>query len=144
MIAIDTNLLIYAHRGGAPEHRAARQAIEQASESESGWGISASCLAEFWAVVTHPASIGGASKPSTAADFIRAMRGAGAELWVPAARYSERLLTMASELNIQGPRIFDLQIALTAFDNGARELWTHDRKFVSIPGLKVRDPISSS
>ena len=95
------------------------------------------CLAEFWAVVTHPASIGGASKPSTAADFIRAMRGAGAEVWVPAARFSERLLTMASELNIQGPRI-------SAFDNGARELWTHDRKFVSIPGLKVRDPISSS
>jgi hypothetical protein len=39
MIAIDTNLLIYAHRGGVPEHREARAAIEQAANSGRGWGI---------------------------------------------------------------------------------------------------------
>jgi len=43
---------------------------------------------------------------------------------------------------VQGPRIFDLQIALTAFENGATEIWTHDRNFLSLPGLRVRDPFS--
>ena len=34
------------------------------------------------------------------------------------------------------------EIGLTAFDNGAHELWTHDRRFVRLPGLRVRDPIA--
>ena len=56
MIAIDTNLLIYAHRCGLPEHRAARRAIQKASVDPRGWGIPFSCIAEFWSVVTHPES----------------------------------------------------------------------------------------
>ena len=39
-------------------------------------------------------------------------------------------------------RLFDLQIALTAVENGAREIWTHDRNFLSLPGLRVRDPLA--
>jgi hypothetical protein len=42
----------------------------------------------------------------------------------------------------RGPRIFDLQIALTAFEGGARELWTADSKFVSVPGLPVVFPLA--
>ena len=41
----------------------------------------------------------------------------------------------------QTSRVFDLQIGLTAFDNGAHEIWTHDGAFVRIPGLRVRDPL---
>jgi len=26
-------------------------------------------------------------------------------------------------------------------DHGAREIWTHDRAFLSLPGLRVRDPL---
>ena len=62
MIAVDTNLLVYAHRGGLPEHRAARAALEQVAASSSGWGIPQTCTAEFWSIVTHPASTG---RPST-------------------------------------------------------------------------------
>jgi hypothetical protein len=32
-------------------------------------------------------------------------------------------------------RIFDLQIALCAFESGARELWSYDARFVTVPGL---------
>lgn len=37
--------------------------------------------------------------------------------------------------------ILDLQIARTARDNGATEIWTHDRAFPAIPGLRVVDPL---
>jgi predicted nucleic acid-binding protein len=53
-----------------------------------------------------------------------------------------RLARAASDLEVRGSRVFDLQIALTALQNGATELWTHDRDFVSVPGLTVHDPLA--
>jgi hypothetical protein len=50
MIAIDTNLLVYAHRARTPEHARARKAIERAAADDAGWGIAAASLTEFWAV----------------------------------------------------------------------------------------------
>ena len=47
----------------------------------------------------------------------------------------------AVQLQLQGPRIFDLQIALISKENGAQEVWTHDQSFIKVPGLTVRDPL---
>jgi uncharacterized protein len=141
VIALDTNLLVYAHRARVPEHRAARKAIEQAAASE-GWGIAVPSLPEFWAVVTHPDAAGRPSSPEQASAFIRALAAAGAEIWLPGPGFGDRLLRIAHDLGVSGPRIFDLQIALVAFESGATELWTHDRAFVKIPGLAVRDPLA--
>lgn len=55
--------------------------------------------------------------------------------------FAKRLVGLASELNLQGPRIFDLQIALASLEGGATEIWTHDRDFVSLPGLPAKDPL---
>jgi predicted nucleic acid-binding protein len=142
VIAIDTNLLIYAHRSGLAEHRAAKRALQKASEDARGWGIPFPCIAEFWSVVTHPESAGGGSAPSKARDYLRALvLEAGAKVWMPAEGCWERVTMLAEELDVRGLRIFDLQIALAAFDNGATEIWTHDRNFVAVPGMLVRDPL---
>ena len=68
---------------------------------------------------------------------------AGAAIWLPGPGFGERLLQVARDLDVSGPRIFDLQIALTAFEGGATEIWTHDADFVSVPGLRVHDPLAS-
>jgi toxin-antitoxin system PIN domain toxin len=141
MIAIDTNLLVYAHRERTPQHRKARKAIEQASTSPRGWGMASAVLPEFWSVVTHPTSEGRPSTPGQASAFIRALTDAGALIWLPGPGFGERLLQTASALAVSGPRIFDLQIALSAFEGGATELWTHDAAFITVPGLRVRDPL---
>ncbi len=141
MIAVDTNLLVYAHRSAVPEHRAARKAIQAAANHPLGWGIAHSVVVEFWSIVTHPAASGRPSSPADAAAFLQALLGGGAELWSPASGFAGRLMQAAVDLAVQGPRIFDLQIALTAFDNGATEIWTHDRAFLTLPGLKVVDPL---
>ena len=78
MIAVDTNLLVYAHRAGAPEHRAAKRAIERAS-TRGRWGFAVACLAEFWAVATHPSSTGRPSAPAEAAAYLEALAAAGGE-----------------------------------------------------------------
>jgi hypothetical protein len=140
MIALDTNLLVYAHRSAMPEHRAARKAIERACRDPRGCGISLPCLSELWSIVTHAA----APRPSTPREvsaFIRALAAAGVLLWGPGVGFSERLVQMALDLGVRGARVFDLQIALVAFDNGAHEIWTHDAAFVRVPGLRVLDPI---
>lgn len=142
MIAIDTNLLVYAQRRGTPEHLRARKAIERASADPRGWGIPIPCIAEFWCVVTHPASSGGPSPAKEARGFLQALAGnGGASIWPLGTGFWERLTELASDLKISGARIFDLQIALVALEGGATELWSHDRAFVGIPGLQLRDPL---
>ena len=142
MIAIDTNLLVYAHRSGTPEHRRAEDALRRAVSDPTGWGLSLPVVAEFWSIVTHPKNAGGPSSPARAAAFIRGLISGGAmNIWMPSAGFSERLLDDARARSITRARIFDLQIALIAADAGATELWTHDSNFVSVPGLRVRDPL---
>jgi toxin-antitoxin system PIN domain toxin len=141
VIALDTNLLIYAHRAGSPQSRRARRAIEQAAQQPGGWGFTQTTIAEFWNVVTHPANAGGPSRPQQARDFLTSLAQAGARYFAPGDRFSERLIQMAVDLDVRGPRIFDLAIALTAFDNGVAEIWTHDAGFVGIAGLDVHDPL---
>lgn len=141
MIAIDTNLLIYAHRSSTREHRAAQNAIEKAC-GQSRCGIALASITEFLSVVTHPKI---SEKPSTGLEaqrFIKQLReSADLEIWQPGQDFSDRLMQMAGDLHVVGGRIFDLQIALTVFEHGATEIWSHDKNFVKIPGLLVVDPI---
>jgi predicted nucleic acid-binding protein len=142
MIALDSNLLIYAHRGMMPEHSAACRAIEQAVAHPQGWGIPLPCLTEFWSVVTHPKATGVPALPEIASQFlINLLEDGGGILLQPNVDFGKRLIQIAVELKITGRRIFDLQIALIAFENGATELWSHDRNFVGVPGLIVLDPL---
>jgi len=141
VIALDTNLLVYAHRSGVSEHMSARRAIDRASEDPRGWGVALPTVAEFWMNVTHPAAAGGPSTSKQAGDFLHSIliEGPGT-VWMPREPFWPRCIQLASDLNVRGVRIFDLQIGLIAFDNGATEVWTHDRDFVAFPGLRVHDP----
>jgi toxin-antitoxin system PIN domain toxin len=142
MIALDTNLLIYAHRAATAEHRAARGAIEAALNASGGCGITLPSVAEFFSIVTHPTASGKPSPPGMAADFLASLRASGVEDLVPGPGFAARLVQMAADLRVKGVRIFDVQIGLCALDGGATELWTHDGGFVKIPGLAIRDPLA--
>jgi predicted nucleic acid-binding protein len=71
------------------------------------------------------------------------VREGGAAIWEPQPGFASRLLLAAEQAKLSGPRVFDLQIALTAFDAGAEEIWSHDRRFFTVPGLRLRDPIDN-
>ena len=143
MIALDTNLLVYAHHPDSPEHGATRRAIETlVAEEEGCWGVALPTIAEFWTVVTHPKLKAQRSSVEQARRFLTALIDAGARIYEPGDRFGERLTGAAVDLGVQGPRIFDLQIALTAFDNGVTRIWTHDERFVAMPGQRVYNPLS--
>lgn len=142
MIAIDTNLLAYTLRAGAPEHPGAVAALNEARGDPMGWGVPFPVLAEFWRVVTEPTSSARIASGAEAAQFLEGLWRAGAHAWFPFSGLEQSLAKMARQLNVRGARIFDLQIALIARENGAREIWTHDSGFVTVPGLRLRDPLA--
>ena len=54
MIAVDTNLLVYAHRRDSEWNTAARSALSDLAEGRRAWAIPWPCVHEFVAIVTHP------------------------------------------------------------------------------------------
>ncbi len=142
MIALDTNILIYAHRSGYQEHASARHALESMFTAGLTWGIPLPCLAEFWSIVTHQKMGNRPSSPKEAMEFISfVLEDGDGQLLLPGSDFGVRLMDMAFKLDVSGVRVFDLQIGLAAHDNGAEVIWTHDRGFLTIPGIRCLDPL---
>jgi predicted nucleic acid-binding protein len=142
VIALDTNLLVYAHRAGAAEHERAREAVLRALDDPRGWGIALPTVTEFWSIVTHPKIPGGPSSASAVTHFFHYLvTEGGGSIWTPGPGFAQRLTRWAASLKTRGRGIFDLQIALIAYEHGAHEIWTHDRSFASLPSVKVLDPL---
>jgi len=53
MIAVDTNILVYAHREDSEWHEAANARLVELAEGRAPWAIPWPCLHEFLAIVTH-------------------------------------------------------------------------------------------
>ena len=54
MIAVDTNLLVYAHREDARFHAEANAALVKLAAGTERWAVPWPCAHEFIAIVTHP------------------------------------------------------------------------------------------
>lgn len=53
MIAVDTNLLVFAHRQDSPWHEPANRVVRALAEGREPWAIPWPCLHEYLAIVTH-------------------------------------------------------------------------------------------
>ncbi len=72
MIAVDTNVLVYAHRRDSGFHEPAAEAVRQLAESPAQWAVPWPCLHEFYSIVTHPRIYDPPTNPAEAADQIAA------------------------------------------------------------------------
>ncbi|HTT40435.1 MAG TPA: hypothetical protein VMH32_22505 [Burkholderiales bacterium] len=54
MIAVDTNILVYAHREDATWHDVANARVVELAEGRAPWAIPWPCVHEFLAIATHP------------------------------------------------------------------------------------------
>jgi predicted nucleic acid-binding protein len=83
LIAVDTNILVYAHREESPFHAAALRCVTELAESDAPWAIPWPCLHEFLAVVTHPRVYAPPTQPAAAfARIVALCRHHGVrELW---------------------------------------------------------------
>ena len=70
MIAIDTNILMYAHRGETELHHAATSQFVTLAEGAGQWALPIFCLTEFMRVVTHRRVFNPPSTVPEAIEFI--------------------------------------------------------------------------
>ena len=59
MIAVDTNILVYAHRRESRSHQEAAAVVRSLAEGDSVWAIPWPCCYEFLSVVTNRANMEG-------------------------------------------------------------------------------------
>lgn len=142
MIALDTNLLVYAHREDSVWHRQAREVLKNLVASGARWAVPWPCLYEFYSVVTHPKIF---SQPTPSAIAWEALRGFSemeqVRLLAETGDFAEKLEKLVSGLDLRGPRIHDARIAVLCHVHGIRELWSSDRDFSRFGFLKVENPL---
>ncbi len=142
MIAIDTNLLVYAHREDSEWHAQAKACLVDLAESGTPWAIAWSSLHEFVAVVTHPRIYAPPTPPATAFASLKAWLGApGLHLLHEGPGYFEKLERLCGRARVAGGRIHDARIAAICLNHAVAELWTADRDFSLFPELKTHNPL---
>jgi toxin-antitoxin system PIN domain toxin len=142
VIAVDTNILVYAHRRDSPFYQVARERLAALAEGHVEWAIPWHCLHEFIGVVTHPRIY----DPPTPLEHALVQ----VDLWLGSPslallsesdQYWSSLRPLLDASRITGPRIHDARVAAICRDHGVRELWSADRDFSRFKGLKVVNPL---
>jgi toxin-antitoxin system PIN domain toxin len=142
LIAVDTNILVYAHREDSPFYKEARARLVAVAEGATLWAIPWPCLHEFVAIVTHPRIYAPPTPLARALEHVDALVEsptlrllAESELYWPALR---ELLAAA---RIAGPQIHDARVAALCLQHGVGEFWSADRDFGRFPDLRVVNPL---
>ena len=142
MIAVDTNILVYAHRRESTFHDRARQAVAALAGAQSAWAIPWPCLHEFYAVVTHGRAFPAASTMAQAITQISHwLASPSLVLLHESAGHWNALSALLREGRVIGGQVHDARIAAICLEHGVREFWTADRDFNRFPRLKVRNPL---
>jgi toxin-antitoxin system PIN domain toxin len=143
VIAVDTNILVHAHRRDASLHGRAKPLLSRLAEGQTPWAICFHSLVEFHAVVTRRGLWPDPSPPTIAMDQIAAWRES------PTLRIlhdSDTCLDMLRDVsvaqNVTGGMIHDARIAVCCQVHGVAELWTFDRDFGRFPQIRCRNPLS--
>ena len=141
MIAVDSNILVYARREETPHHAAARALLRRLAEGTEPWGLPWPCVYEFLRVVTHPRVFDPPTDLETALEDIESLfQSPSLHLMGEGPKHPAHLRRMVAAGRATGNLAHDAHIAALVVEHGARELWTTDRDFARFPGLKISNP----
>jgi toxin-antitoxin system PIN domain toxin len=142
VIAVDANILVYAHRVDSNWHDAASRVIRQLAESVSPWAIPWPCIHEFLAIVSHPRIYSPPSPLDTALSQVDAwLESPSLVLLAEDVGYWPKLRALLANARIAGGQVHDARVAALCLRSGVRELWSADRDFSRFPPLRVRNPL---
>ncbi len=142
MIAVDTNLLVYAHREESPVHEAAARSMRGLAAGDVPWSIPWPCVAEFLCVVTHPRLFAPPTAIGIALQAVEEYRKAPSVVFLgEGEEYWTALANAIRGAESRGPAVYDARIAALCIAHGVTELWTADRDYSRFPGLRTRNPL---
>ena len=142
MIAVDTNILVYAHREDSEWHQAAYQRLAVLAEGRAAWAIPWPCIHEFLAIVTHPKIF---APPTPLARGL-----AQVDAWIESPSlvllaesqvHWERLRSLLLAGKVAGPKVHDARIAALCLQHGVKQLWSTDRDFGRFSAVTVANPL---
>jgi uncharacterized protein len=138
MIAVDTNVLVAAHRSDAVRHQQALAWIRSLAQGREPWAIPVFCLGEFVRVVTHRRVF---DPPSTIAQAVEAvdalLESPSLRVLMPSAGHWPLLRASIVAGNAAGNLVFDAQIAALCREHGVERLLSEDRDFRRFPALNL-------
>jgi uncharacterized protein len=143
MIAVDTNVLVYAHREDSVWHDVAFARVKELAERPAPWSIPWPCVHEFLAIVTHPRIYDPPTPLEDAIDQIEAwMESPSIVLLAESHGYWPLLRDAIHTGRISGPMVHDARVAALCRQHGITAMWTADRDFGRFPDLNVRNPLA--
>lgn len=144
MQAVDTNILVYAHRRESAEHGRALELVTALAEGSEPWAIPWPCIYEFFSVVTNPRIWKErASSPAQAWEQIAAWTSSPSlRLLSETEEFVALLGGLVKRARVRGPVVHDARVAALCLAHGVEVLLTRDRDFALFPELEREDPFS--
>lgn len=140
MIAIDTNVLVYAHRAEMPLHEIALTRLRELVEGSTPWALPVFCIGEFVRVVTHSRIFRPPTDLATALDFLAQVLGSpSVRLLVPGSTFPTVFGEACRDGAVRGNLAFDAQLVAVCREHGVRTLITEDR---DLARFKVPVPLT--
>lgn len=143
LIAVDTNLLVFAHRRDSPWHAPATARVATLAEGPGSWAIPWPSIHEFFAIVTHARIY---RPPSTVTQACHQIEAWLDSPWLVLLHEGQEHWSTLKPLlvngRVAGARVHDARIAALCLAHGVTELWTADRDFSRFPALRTRNPLT--
>lgn len=144
MNAVDTNILVYAHREDSPFHKQALTVMTDLANGTVRWAIPWPCIHEFIAIATHPRIYDPPSPLDVAfAAMNQWIESPMCEVIGEGPGYFQSLRELATTAQVSGPMIHDARIAAICLHNGVSHLLSCDRDFSRFGRLKTVNPLFS-
>lgn len=142
MMAVDTNVLVYAHRGECAFHQQAFACLKELAEGRQAWGIPVACLHEFLSVVTNARIFRPPSSLEQAIAQVDAwLASPSSQVLHSGAQHWPVLSDLARKAQVQGGQFHDARIAAICLENGVSQLLSADRDFGRFKALRVVNPL---
>lgn len=143
MLAVDTNVLVPAHRRESRHGETAHRVLRALAEGDRPWAIPWPCCYEFLSVVTNRRIWrDGASTPQQAWRQLSAWTESPSNRLIgETEHFMETLRGFAERPRIAGGIVHDARIAAICVAHGVEALLTRDRDFSMFPRLTTRDPL---
>lgn len=139
MIAVDTNVFVYAHRAESPHHERAMQVVRNLAEGEAPWGLPVFVLGEFLRVVTHPRVYSPATTRQAALAAVEALLASPTvRLLTPGDRFWPLFREAVEEGQVTGNRIFDAQLVGVCREHGVGTIVSEDRDLRRFPSITLQ------
>jgi hypothetical protein len=143
VVAVDTNILVFAHREGTEYHRPAVELLRRLGTGRTPYALFWPSLYEFLRVVTHRRVFDPPSSMTVALDALTSF------LEPPVARvlsetpaHAEVLRQVLAAARVSGNLVHDAHLVALALEHGVHEILTLDEDFRRFPQISARNPFA--